>query len=362
MSKGDSRYEVMQRRVLFAEKGTELKISPLLEGIRTLSGEKIQWYLASELRDRIRDAQVRVTCHRQARAQAIRSRTARNSRDGCCTNLPAVRTLFGDAYAELYLAEPNEPRQVALTRVGTRVIEESREPAGTWSCTVDLALRAGTDRCTVPESDAGHHNGIIHDERYAALLESLKPLETQPQRRSSRNSNAQKTSKRASNPCARSRGPFTKQCLRCRGRSTTGSTSRDVPEANGVATTAQSIPARRHGSPGRDHHGVAEPTSSEEGQRQFFDYAGPLYSVIVSPASSTMSINERDASGCCHVIDRAGASSDELTFAWEIVEGEGSFDNTVDQEVEFTATGTPGLVRLHVIVTQREVTAAPRLW
>ena len=53
MNKGDPRYEVSPRRVLFAEKGTELQISPLLEGIRTLNGEKIQWYLASELRDRI---------------------------------------------------------------------------------------------------------------------------------------------------------------------------------------------------------------------------------------------------------------------------------------------------------------------
>ena len=32
MSKGDSRYTVSPRRVLFAERGTELKISPLLEG------------------------------------------------------------------------------------------------------------------------------------------------------------------------------------------------------------------------------------------------------------------------------------------------------------------------------------------
>jgi DNA mismatch repair ATPase MutL len=35
MSKGDSRYTVSPRRVLFAERGTELKISPLLEGIRS---------------------------------------------------------------------------------------------------------------------------------------------------------------------------------------------------------------------------------------------------------------------------------------------------------------------------------------
>jgi hypothetical protein len=47
--------------------------------------------------------------------------------------------------------------------------------------------------------------------------------------------------------------------------------------------------------------------------------------------------------------------TDELAFAWEIVEGEGSIDNTVDQEVEFTATAMPGLVRLRVIVNQREI-------
>src|SRR5205823_2204927 len=54
MSKGEPRYTVGPRRALFSERGTELKVSPLLEGIRSLSGEKIQWYLASELRDRVR--------------------------------------------------------------------------------------------------------------------------------------------------------------------------------------------------------------------------------------------------------------------------------------------------------------------
>src|ERR1700721_3316314 len=45
MNKGDPRYTVNQRRVLFADPGTDLKIGPLLDGIRNLSGEKIQWYL-----------------------------------------------------------------------------------------------------------------------------------------------------------------------------------------------------------------------------------------------------------------------------------------------------------------------------
>lgn len=60
MTKGDAHYAVSQRCVPFAEGGTELKISPLLDSIWTLSGEKIQWLLASELRDRLRTANLGV--------------------------------------------------------------------------------------------------------------------------------------------------------------------------------------------------------------------------------------------------------------------------------------------------------------
>lgn len=50
MAKGDPSYTVAQRRRLVAQEGTELTVKPLLPGIRNLSGEKLQWYLASELR------------------------------------------------------------------------------------------------------------------------------------------------------------------------------------------------------------------------------------------------------------------------------------------------------------------------
>ena len=109
--------------MLLAEKGTELKISPLLEGIRTLSGEKLQWYLASELRDRIRDSTVRVTViDKLAREQY--EVEPRQFEGRLLHQLPQIRTSCGEAYAELYLAEPNETARVALTRLGTRVIED----------------------------------------------------------------------------------------------------------------------------------------------------------------------------------------------------------------------------------------------
>jgi len=70
MRKGDPRYAVAERRRLFPLKGTMVTIRPLLPGIRHLSGEKIQWYLASELRDRIKRTGVRIqVIDRQARTQ-----------------------------------------------------------------------------------------------------------------------------------------------------------------------------------------------------------------------------------------------------------------------------------------------------
>ena len=54
MAKGDPNYTVSRLRRLVTEPGVELTISPLLAGIRSLSGEKLQSYLAAELRDGLR--------------------------------------------------------------------------------------------------------------------------------------------------------------------------------------------------------------------------------------------------------------------------------------------------------------------
>ena len=58
MSKGRPDETVRERRSLLPMQGVELVVHPLLPAVRQLSGEKIQWYLASELRDRIRSTGV----------------------------------------------------------------------------------------------------------------------------------------------------------------------------------------------------------------------------------------------------------------------------------------------------------------
>ncbi|MEO8925236.1 MAG: ATP-binding protein [Caldimonas sp.] len=351
MSKGDARYSVAPRRVLFAEGGTELKVSPLLEGIRTLSGEKIQWYLASELRDRIRTARVRVTVvDKLARKQYEVEPRAYEGR--LLHQLPLLRTHFGDAYAELYLSDPSEDCRVALTRAGTRVIEDLATLPGLeghpWSSRHLQGLIDAPFLTLTP----GTRSGVIHDERYSALVDSLEPLAAhvsgliEAQQRAEEQQASEQSLRaiqRAFREALLALPPeeYDWFDVQARARNLTGTAK---PGSGGTTSDDAQEPEL----------GVAEPAFEAEGQRQFFDYAGPLFGVVVSPAASTVAVNQgrrfralpRDRSRR-HV-------SEDLLFAWEIVEGEGLLATSVDQEVEYRAPAVPGLARVKVTVTQRE--------
>ena len=347
MSKGDPRYIVKLRRVLFAERGTELKIRPLLEGIRGLSGEKIQWYLASELRDRIRNTQVRVTViDKLARKQY--QVEPRQFEGRLLHQLPAVRSPFGEAYGELYLTEPAEDCQVALTRDGTRVIADIGTLPGLerppW---VSRYLQGLID---VPYLNLtpSTRSGIVHDERYGAFVEALVPLEghlnglIEAQRRAEEEQ-ASRESLRAIQRAFREamlvlpREEYDWFDIQSR-----------TPQAAGAEREVEASGAEGEG-------GVPEPSGGEPTQRQFFDYAGPLHTVVISPAASTLTVGQgRRLRALPRDRSRRRVEQD-LTFAWEIVEGGGTLSSMSDQEVSFTAPSSPVLVRLSVAVSQREM-------
>jgi hypothetical protein len=355
MSKGDSRYEVNPKRMLFAEKGTELKISPLLEGIRTLSGEKIQWYLASELRDRIRDSNARVTViDKLARKQY--EVEPRQFEGRLLHQLPPIRTAFGEAYAELYLAEPNETARVALTRVGTRVIEDlSTLPGLEHSPWISRYIQGLID---VPflNLTPGTRSGIIQDERYAALIEALTPLEAhlksliEEQQRAEEEQASQQSLKAIQKAFYEAMLALPREeydWFDVQGRARQAG-------ADGATSAASGIPA------GTDWEeslpGVSARVPADSPQRQFFDYAGPLFSVVVSPAGSTTPLNETRKFRALPRDRSRRRVTEDLSFTWELVDGEGSLDGVTNQEVGYRAPTVPGLARLKVTVTQREVT------
>jgi hypothetical protein len=352
MRKGDPRYDVTPRRFLVAEKGTELRISPLLEGIRTLSGEKIQWYLASELRDRIRDAQVRVTViDKLARKQY--EVEPRQFEGRLLHQLPLIRAPYGDAYAELYLAEPADSSRVALTRSGTRVIEDLASLPGLDHAPWSTRYIQGLIDAPFLNLTPGTRSGIIQDERYAALVAALEPMEArvkalieEQQRAEEEQANQQslRAIQRAFHEAllALPREEYDWFDVQNRARREGGSGRPNGDGTMGALEIEAAVP------------GLVARAPADAPQRRFFDYAGPLYSVVISPAASTTPLNEVRKFRALPRDRSRRRVNEDLRFNWEILEGGGSLQGVSDQEAEYRAPAIPGLARLRVTVIQRE--------
>jgi hypothetical protein len=350
MSKGDPRYVVKLRRVLFAERGTELKIRPLLEGIRGLSGEKIQWYLASELRDRIRNTHVRVTViDKLARKQY--QVEPRQFEGRLLHQLPTVRSPFGEAYGELYLTEPDENRRVALTRDGTRVIADIGTLPGLERPPWSSRYLQGLIDVPYLNLTPGTRSGIVHDERYGAFVEALVPLEAhlngliEAQRRAEEEQ-ANRESLRAIQRAFREamlvlpREEYDWFDIQSRSPQ---AESAGAPQERGLEAPSA-----------EEEGGVLERRGGESTQRQFFDHPGPLHTVVISPAASTLTVGQSRRLRALPRDRSRRRVEQDLTFAWEIVEGGGALSSKSDQEVSFEAPSSPVLVRLSVAVSQRD--------
>jgi hypothetical protein len=259
----------------------------------------------------------------------------------------------------LYLAEPNEAARVALTRVGTRVIEDlSTLPGLEHSPWMSRYVQGLID---VPflNLTSGTRSGIIQDDRYAALIEALQPLERhvngliEEQQRAEEEQASQQSLKAIQKAfheamLALPREEYDWFDVQGRARQDGGAGN----------AAAGGLPA---GTDWREElPGVAEPGPSESPQRQFFDYAGPLFGVVVSPAASTTPLNESRKFRALPRDRSRRRVVDDLTFNWDLVGGEGTPQGTLqgvtDQEVEYRAPAVPGLARLKVAVTQREIT------
>jgi hypothetical protein len=353
MRKGDPGYAVNPRRALFGEGGTEVRIAPLLEGTRSLSGEKIQWYLAAELRDRIRQTGVKITViDRLARKQyAVEPRQYEGR---LLHKLPAARTPFGDIYAELYLNEPTDKNAVALFRHGTRVVEDI-------ALLDDFAHPPWTLRHLQGHLDApfvnltpGTRSGIIRDASYAALCAGLSTLERtldeiiEEQRRAEEEQASRELLRmiqRAFREALLALPAEEYDWFDIQVRS-----ARQIPDFS----QGQSPPIASNGN-GDSLAGEAEPERQEDKQRQFFEFAGPLFSVTISPASSVLRVGtSRDFRALPRDRSRRRVEQD-LQFQWQVVDGNGMLEGTQNQAVTFHASEEPGLTRLKVTVRQRDV-------
>lgn len=349
MRKGNPNYAVSERRRLFPEKGTEVTIRVLLAGVRQLSGEKMQWYLSSELRDRIRQSGVRIQIvDRTARARydvAPREFTGQ-----LLHQLPPVKTPFGEAYVELYLADPDSGNKVGLYRHGTRVIEDVADLDAFQSPPWTLGYIQGIVDAPFLTLTPGTRTGFLFDDQFAALRDALVPVAEVVSGAIEERRRAEED--RASREILRSiHRAFREAMLSLPVDEYDWFEIADARDSGKPASRKPSQEPQPDEAPIEAAAGEADSGGAPR-QRDFFDFPGPLYSVVISPSACNMPVASqrgfraisRDRSR--RLVDRS------ISLKWQILDGGGELDHSEAEIVLFRAGAEPGIVRLGVTASQ----------
>ena len=177
LKKGDPSYRITHRPTLFADAGTEVLIRGILPGIKNFSGDKIQWYLASELRDRIRHSGVSIrVVDRTARAEY--KVEPRQFEGRLLHELDGALPPQGEVYAELYLHAHSPANAVSLYRSGTRVLGNLTELEAFARLPWASGYVQGIIDAPYLNLTPGTRLGVIHDAALARLADELAPLES----------------------------------------------------------------------------------------------------------------------------------------------------------------------------------------
>ncbi len=354
LSKGDPSYRITHRPALFSESGTDVLVRGILPGIKNFSGEKIQWYLASELRDRIRHSGVSIrVVDRTARAEF--KVEPRQFEGRLLHELDGALPAQSEVYAELYLHAHSATNVVSLYRSGTRVLGNLAELDAFARMPWTSGYVQGIIDVPYLTLTPGTRLGVIHDAALARLADELAPLELRLAKIIEDQQRAEE--ERASRDVLRSIQGALKEALLAlpaeeydwfdlhRGE---GKRRPRTPAESGPGVAQREADQAAGIEQGSDQE-AAEP------QREFFEYAGPLFSVVISPTSSVVPVGGTRALRAI-ARDRARRSVEhDLAHGWAVVEGEGTLDHANGEIATFQAPAEPGLTRVEVTVTQGEV-------
>ncbi len=363
MRKGVQEYEMSTRRTLAPIPGTELRVYPLLSGIRQLTGERIQRYLAAELRDRIRHSGVEIrVIDRTARAEynvEPREFSGRLLHDLSAGDVPD-----GEIYLELYLNEASEGHRVSLCRQGTRVLEDiagieefNREPwtSGCFQGLIDVPFLNLTP---------GTRTGIVQDDAFGRLDAALAPVGAQlmevlaDQRRAEEERTQRDVLKSVQRALREAMLALPEEdydwfdVYGIRGGAGRNGGKGALGRPLAVPARGQRHPAGKEPDPDIETECLDDEAEYEP--RDFFQFPGPLHSVVISPRSCVVPVGQtRKLRAVCR--DRGSRLVEvDLQFDWRIAQGSGTLDRADGEFAIYTAPAEPGLAVLEVTVEQDE--------
>lgn len=355
MVKGKPEFKIARKPSLFPEEGTEVLIRPVLPGLKQLSGEKIQWYLASELRDRIRNSDVHIrVLDRVARTEF--KVEPRKFEGRLLHSLQKLLPTQSEIYLELYLTGHAPDHHASLYRHGTRVLEDLAELELFQRPPWTSGFLQGIVEAPFVNLTPGNRLGVIRDHSLERLRQEIAEVEIrlveiiEEQRRAEEEQTSREVLKSIQRALKEALLALPAEeydwfnIRRKGGKSPqAGSGETQPPEEDDNSLEAE-----------QDIN--EDPQEGVPEQKQFFEYAGPLFSVKISPASSVVSINQsRNFAALARDRSRHRVEKD-LSFHWQIAEGNGVLEN-VDQEMAtFHAPAEPGLVRLRLEARQSDLT------
>ena len=351
MVRGTPGYHITKSRSFAPMEGTELVITDLLPGLRQLSGDKIQRYLASELRDRIRKSGIEVrVLDRVTRSEYLVEPRKFNGQ--LIHHKSILSEPFGEIYTEIYLNAPSQENHVALYRSGTRVVPSldhldvfDKEP---WASQYFQGLIDAPFLNLTP----GTRDGLIRDEQFSQFADALSSLEEQL---NAIVAQQQQQQDEASN------------------RHILKSVQKALREALLILPEEEydwfEVYSKGNGPKQKEiadvmpyavenfdsHQKLTQTTveeTPEDKQTQFFEYAGPLHRTQILPASCTLVIKQqRKLRAVCR--DKRGRTVDDgLTFQWRILEGHGQLSGTNGEIIQFTAPQEPEICQVGLTVSQ----------
>jgi hypothetical protein len=355
LRKGDPSYRIVQRPALFPEPGTDVLIRGILPGIRNFSGEKIQWYLASELRDRIRTTEVSIrVLDRTARTEF--KVEPRQFEGRLLHELESAIPSTSDVYTELYLDAHSPANVVSLYRSGTRVLPDIAELESFAHMPWTSGYVQGLIDAPYLNLTPGTRLGVVHDATLARLAEDLRPLEARLTKIIDDQQRAEE--ERASRDVLRSVQSALKEALLALPAEEYDWF--DLHRADGSRRSRRTNEPLVPGALEEPRTAVGAGVDEGEGeppepQREFFEFAGPLFSAIISPTSSVVEVGGTRALRTL-ARDRARRRVEQgLAFEWRVVEGDGTLDDASGEMAIFRAGPEPGLARVQVIVRQGDV-------
>ncbi|MEM7394483.1 MAG: hypothetical protein AAF492_19290, partial [Verrucomicrobiota bacterium] len=338
MEKGDPGYEVKERRTLFSLQETELVIQPLLSGVKTLTGEKIHWYLSAELRDRIRHRKVKIkVVDRVARKTfAVEPRAF----EGVPIPTEPVETVLGEIHSELYLNTRNEPQAVSLAKLGTRVLTDlaglphfDRPP---WN----TGLLEGVVDSPFLRLTPGTRDGVIQDDAFDTFVRALRALEPVLAERIEEQRIAEE--QRASKQVLKTVQRALREALLMLPQEEYDwfDVNRRAKGAHDIKPKVEEETLEAAGGEGEQSAGGGSPRVV---QKQFFEFEGDLFSVVISPSSCAVMVNgEKGFKAVARDKSRRGVERD-IIFNWRIQQGEGTLREQQGDVVTFVAPPEPGL-------------------